>query len=80
MSGAQHVFQTHALTKTYVRDQGHWAVFRIEQGRARLRPVEVGALTDESAEIRAGLRPQDRVLVYPSDQIRDGTRVTPRAG
>jgi HlyD family secretion protein len=34
-----------------IRDDGHWAVYRLERGRARLRPIEVGTLTDRSAEI-----------------------------
>jgi HlyD family secretion protein len=62
-----------------VRDTGGWAVFRIERGRARLRPVRVGALTDQDAEIRAGLAPGDVLVDYPSDQVRDGSRVKPKA-
>jgi HlyD family secretion protein len=61
-----------------VRDGGHWAVYRIENGRARLRPIDVGALTDRSAEVRAGLADGDQVVVYPSDQIADGVRVRGR--
>jgi HlyD family secretion protein len=61
-----------------VRDQGVWAVFRLEQGQARLRRVEVGALTDTVAEVRSGVLPGDRLVVYPSDQVRDGVAVRPR--
>jgi HlyD family secretion protein len=62
-----------------VRDRGGWAVFRIEQGRARLRPVGVGALTDKEAEILSGVRPGDRLVEFPSDKVRDGLRVKARA-
>jgi HlyD family secretion protein len=62
-----------------VRDQGHWAVFRIEGGKARLRPVDVGALGETSAEILAGVQPGDRLVVYPSDQVRDGSPVKARS-
>jgi HlyD family secretion protein len=58
-----------------VRAGQGWAVFRIEGGRARLVPVEVGALTDAEAEVRRGLRKGDPVVVFPSDKVRDGVRV-----
>jgi HlyD family secretion protein len=58
-----------------VRDRGGWAVFRVEQGRARLRPVTVGALSDQDAEILSGAAPGDVLVDYPSDQVRDGGRV-----
>jgi HlyD family secretion protein len=61
-----------------VRDGGQWAAYRIEQGRARLRPLQVGTLTDRQAEIVAGVAPGDVVIVYPSDQVRDGLRVRVR--
>lgn len=61
-----------------VRDQGAWAVFRIEDGKARLRRVQTGALTDTVAEVLKGLEPGDRLVVYPSDQVRDGAAVEPR--
>jgi HlyD family secretion protein len=58
-----------------VRDRGGWSVYRIEHGRARLRPVRVGALTDQDAEILSGAAPGDVLVDYPSDQIHDGSRV-----
>ena len=61
-----------------IRDRGDWAVYRIEQGRARLRAIRVGTLTDRDAEILAGVDPGDQVVVYPSDQVQDGLRVRPR--
>jgi len=61
-----------------VRDDGHWAVYRIEQGRARLRTIQVGTLSDTSAEVLNGINAGDTLIVYPSDQVRDGLRVLPR--
>ncbi|MDQ0466973.1 HlyD family secretion protein [Caulobacter ginsengisoli] len=55
-----------------------WAVFRLEDGRARLVPVSVGAMTDAEAEIRSGLAAGDRVVVFPSDKVRDGVRLAAR--
>ncbi len=63
-----------------VRDRGGWAVFRIERGRARLRPVRVGALSDHDAEILSGAAPGDVLVDYPSDQVRDGARVRSKPG
>jgi HlyD family secretion protein len=65
-----------------VRSDGAWAVFRVEKGRARLRPVKVGAITERDAEILGGLNRGDVLIVFPSDRIRDQVRVrtgkTPR--
>jgi HlyD family secretion protein len=58
-----------------VRDRGEWAVYRIENGRARLRTVQIGTMNDRDAAVLAGVDPGDRVIVYPSDEIRDGVRV-----
>lgn len=60
------------------RHEGRWAVFRIEGGRARLRPVSIGAITDQEAEVLGGVVPGDRVVVYPSDAVKDGARVSVR--
>lgn len=61
-----------------VRADGGWAVFRIVERRARLTPVKVGALTDDEAEIRAGLKAGERVVVFPTDKVADGVRVRER--
>jgi HlyD family secretion protein len=54
-----------------------WAVYRVEGGRAVRTRVEVGVLTDQSAEIRQGAKVGDKVVVFPSDRIVDGVRVRP---
>ncbi|MBS0296018.1 MAG: efflux RND transporter periplasmic adaptor subunit [Proteobacteria bacterium] len=61
-----------------VRSGGRWAVFRIDGARARLTPVEVGALTDREAEVRSGLSAGQAVVLFPSDRVRDGVRVAAR--
>lgn len=62
-----------------VRQGGGWAVFKVEAGRARVTPVAVGVMTDREAEILKGLRARERVVLFPSDQVRDGVRLKPRA-
>lgn len=61
-----------------VRKDGGWAVFRVVDGRARLTKVSVGATTEREAEVLSGLRAGDRLVVFPSDQVRDGARVRQR--
>ena len=62
-------------TGALVRDGGGWAVFRIENGRARLRPVKVGVITDRSAQVLDGLSVGDSVILFPSDDVKPGVRV-----
>lgn len=61
-----------------VRDSRRWAVYRVEGDRARLVPVDVGAMTDSAAEIRRGLAAGDTVVVFPSDKVADGVRLRTR--
>lgn len=61
-----------------VREGRGWAVFRVVGGRARLSPVTVGAMTDDEAEIRKGLQAGERVVVFPSDKVRDGVGIRER--
>ena len=55
-----------------------WRVFVAYRGRARERPVMIDHLTDESAEVQAGLKEGETVVLNPSNELRDGTRVQPR--
>lgn len=55
-----------------------WSVFVLRDGRARLQRVGTGQVSDTEAEILAGLQPNDAILVHPSDQVRNGVRVSPR--
>jgi len=55
-----------------------WAVFAVEEGLARLRPVERGRHTGLEVEIRSGLGEGDLVVRYPSNQVSDGVRVVQR--
>lgn len=54
------------------------AVFRFDDGRARLAVVQVGARNADAAWIRSGLQPGDRVIVYPPAAVTDGARVRER--
>jgi HlyD family secretion protein len=60
------------------RDGDAWGAFVLEEGRARLRRVEIGHENGLNAEVLSGLRPGERVVVYPSDRVADGVRVEER--
>lgn len=52
-----------------------WAVFVVREGRARLQPVEAPRRSSTDALIENGVSPGDRVILYPAERVRDGTRV-----
>jgi HlyD family secretion protein len=60
------------------RSGDDWAVFVIEEGRARLRRVQVGRGNPLETEITAGLDEGAAVILHPGDKIQDGTRVAAR--
>ncbi len=55
-----------------------WSVFVVENGRAELRPVTLLRRSGRFAAVSAGLQPDERVIVYPSDRIAAGVRVEAR--
>lgn len=60
------------------RADGEWAVFIEEAGRAARRPVEVGRMSGDLAEIVTGIAEGERVIAYPGSSIDEGTRLEPR--
>jgi HlyD family secretion protein len=54
-----------------------WAAFVLENGRAQLRALSVGASSGMDAQILDGLREGDEVIVYPGDRVKEGLRVQP---
>ncbi|MEN9722968.1 MAG: hypothetical protein RJB38_954 [Pseudomonadota bacterium] len=52
-----------------------WAVYRVVEGRAVLTPVRAGERSLTTVRIQEGLSEHERVVIFPSDRIRDGTRV-----
>ena len=57
-----------------------WAVYAVQNGRAKLTTVTVGQRSARQVEIISGLAAGDRVVLHPSDRIRDGVRVAERNG
>lgn len=62
------------------REGEGWAAFAVEDGRARIREIEVGARNNLRAEVIGGLAEGDTVIVHPADEISDGTRVEEAGG
>jgi len=57
------------------REGEGWAVFVADGKRAVKRPVKVPRRNGAEAMVEDGLKPGDRVVVYPSDALRDGSRL-----
>jgi HlyD family secretion protein len=60
------------------RDGEGWAVFAARDGRAVKHAVKAPLRNGTEALVEDGLQPGDRVVVYPSDALRDGSRITAR--
>jgi HlyD family secretion protein len=67
-----------APSSALFRHDSGWAVFVAEDGRARLRPVQVGQQSGFEAQVLGGLDEHERVLTHPSDAVTDGVRIAPR--
>jgi len=65
-------------TSSLFRRGDRWAVFTAENGRARLRQVEIGQRNGTEAEVLAGLSEGEVVVIHPSDTLQDAARVTAR--
>jgi HlyD family secretion protein len=57
-----------------------WAVFAVQDGRARIMAIKIGHRNSRVAEVLSGLSPGTAVVLHPSDRINDGVRVTQRMG
>jgi HlyD family secretion protein len=55
-----------------------WALFVVENGRARQRVVQIGQRTGLVAQILEGVKEGDKVVNHPSDEVADGVRITER--
>jgi HlyD family secretion protein len=66
-------------TSSLFRHESKWAVYKVEEGRAVRRLVEIGQRNGLEAEVLGGLTAGERIVVYPSEAIADGVKVTPRS-
>jgi len=61
------------------RDDGNWALFRLQAGRAVLQPVELGRDNGLVAQVLDGVEPLQKIVLHPSDRVAAGTRIKSRA-
>ncbi|MPZ18161.1 MAG: efflux RND transporter periplasmic adaptor subunit [Luteitalea sp.] len=66
-------------TGTLFRRGDQWALFVVEDGRARLRTIEIGQRNGAEAQVLDGLREREQIVLYPPDTLADGGRVAQRA-
>lgn len=57
------------------RQEAGWALFRIDAGVARLTPITIGQRTAHEVEVLTGLSLGQKLIVYPSDHVKDGIKV-----
>ena len=60
------------------REQGQWAVFVDDGGRAALRSVELGLENGLEAQVVKGLAAGDQVVLQPGGRITAGVALKPR--
>jgi HlyD family secretion protein len=60
------------------RKGSNWAVFAVKDGRARVTAVQIGHRDGRTAEVQSGLSAGVRVVIHPSDRIKEGTAVAQR--
>lgn len=65
-------------TSALFREGQRWAVYRVDRNRAHRTIVALGHQTGQEAEIINGLNSGDRIVVHPSDTLKDGVRVRSR--
>lgn len=65
-------------TSALFRQGEGWAVFVIDNGRARLTPVEIGQRAGLATQVVGGIAAGTRVVAHPDESVRDGSRVKPR--
>ncbi len=66
---------TRVPVSSLFRSGDDWAVFVVEQGHARTRPIRIGQRNALDAEVLEGLNPGDIVIRHPPNDLADGARV-----
>ncbi len=61
------------------RDGDGWAVFVVDGSRAVKRPIKTSRRNGVEALVESGLQAGETVVVYPSDALRDGSRIEARS-
>ena len=62
------------------RHGNDWAVFVVSGGKAQRRIVQIGHQNADYGEVLSGLKTGEAVVLYPNDQLADGSAVTISTG
>lgn len=65
-------------TSALFRTDNAWSTFVVEDGKATLKPIRIGARNAETAEILEGVQAGMSVIVHPNDLLANGSLVKPR--
>ena len=65
-------------TAALFRQREAWAVYVVDNGRARRTLITLGHQTGQEAEVVSGLSEGARVILHPGDTLTDGARVKER--
>ncbi len=65
-------------TGALFQQEGAWYAFAVEGGRAVRRRLRLGHRSAQAAEVVEGLNEGDEVILFPTDEVADGTRVQGR--
>ncbi len=60
------------------RANGNWAVFVLQDGKAIMRTLTIDHMNNRYAEVLEGLSENEKVVLYPSDLLEDGSLIQPR--
>ncbi|MCP5074650.1 MAG: HlyD family efflux transporter periplasmic adaptor subunit [Rhodobacteraceae bacterium] len=60
------------------RRKQKWAVFKVVEGRAVTQQISVGQNNGVEAELLEGLQQGDRVVLFPSSELKDGQKIARR--
>lgn len=66
-------------TSSLFRHESKWAVYKVENDRAVRRIVDIGQRNGLEAEVLSGVAAGDRIVVYPSEALTEGVKVTARS-
>lgn len=67
-----------APSSAIFRNGDDWAVFKVENGRARLTTIKIGHNNGLDIEIVEGISKDDQIVLYPGNQISDGALIKER--
>lgn len=57
------------------RKGSEWAVYAVENGRAKLKTVSIGERNSLHGEVLGGLQEGEIVILHPSDRVEDGVAI-----